>query len=341
MSNEVKDLGYYEDHPEEIPGDPDAIDALIAKVEHGGDDPKTEQPVESAPDGAEDGKEDRQKAPEAPEGEAKPDEDEDKGEDEGAEPAILSKNGKELLPYSALTAARQQERAARAAYQELLEKYNRLVPPVSTSSPPAPQENVSLSSEDLEELKDFPAGEKLIHAHKTLLEKFDEVSRKAEYAASVAQAETNKRAQIEREALQAAVDDIPELSLWQSEATAGKDGTRWNAAVQAYDLVEQNPEFVGLPVSEKLQKVRSMVNAYYGTTENPKQEKPAPNRQTTNDAVKPTRQPAFTGISDIAGGTATETDPREEFSKLSPAELAARMSAMNSEQIDALLSRIA
>jgi hypothetical protein len=71
------------------------------------------------------------------------------------------------------------------------------------------------------------------------------------------------RQQAETDALQAAVDEIPELALWQFEAQTGKDRARWDAAVEVYNLVEKSPEFSRWPVSKKLEVVRLIVNAEF------------------------------------------------------------------------------
>lgn len=321
MTDGLKDLNFYAANPDQLPTDPEQLEALMAQLEGGeATTESTEQSEQSATDGAasaagEGGTEDQ--------GEAK-----QQGDDQEQEAPIASKDGKHTIPYNVLATEREKRRAAEQAMRELQDR-------LAAAEAGKPGKDAGqlaqgeTTDEELEQMaSDFPAVKKLLEHTRRIEAQLSAVAKRVEQ-------DDAQRQQQEMAAVRAAVDANPVLLHWE-----GSDPDRWQAAIEADQRLQASPAHQGLSLDERLAKAVEIVNAFYGDDPTaPSREKPQPAARTAALAApKVVGKPRT--LSDIPGGAVPSTDPLEEFASISAAELGAKMANMNPDQISALLEKL-
>lgn len=325
MTDELKDLSFYEANPDQLPNDPEQIAALLAQLE--GEYPaageSTEQSEFSAIDGADDGASEADRAQTKGASPSQQDHGEPQVEEEAP---IASKDGKHTIPYSVLASEREKRRAAEQAARELQERI------AAAESGRSASDSTEQSDDELEEMaKEFPLVGRLLEHTRKLESRLNDVAKHLE-------AEDAARNQIEVDRVRAAVDANPVLLHWEQN-----DPERWAAAIEADQRLQSSPAHQRLSLEDRLQKAVEAVELFMG----PDQSAPAH----SNPQIRTTQKPAASlaarkpiaatprTLSDIPGGAVPSTDPLEEFASISAAELGARMAGMDVEKIEALLNR--
>lgn len=319
---DVKDLDYYLNHPDEMPTDPDALEALLAGAEA-----EAVADAESDEDEAEVSEPDAEEADE--DGET---EEPGQVEPEEVEAPVSSKDGKHTIPYDVLKSEREKRRAAEKAAQELQERLAALERS-DTEAADGIKDESELSDKDLAEMaEDFPAIAKLLDKTRKLESQLQGVAKRLE-------AEEKAKQEAAWQEVRAAVDGNPVLMHWEQN-----DPERWAAAIEADERLQASAAHQGLSIEARFAKAVEIVNAFYGidptapaiaAPEKPTTQKPKPAA-----AQAPKKSATTRTLSDIPGGVAPAPDPLEEFAAMSPEELGARMTGMSADQISALIARL-
>jgi hypothetical protein len=330
MTDQVKDLEYYQNNPGELPEDPEAIAALLGGEPD--DEGNKDEPAAQS---------DKQVEPEAATGQ----EDEAKGDaGDKEEPApISSKDGKHTIPYAVLTSERDKRRAAETAMQELQQRVADLEAGLASGSPGTTPQSTEvealLSPESLAQItEDFPALNPLLDyvksletQHKALTSRFKEVE-----AAEIERQEAESLRQ--RSEVRAEVDANPHLRYWENQ-----DPERWAAAMEADKQLRGLPINADLSLKDRFSKVVGVVEAIYGKSELPpeyqSQEKQQDLAAKVKDAVDGAGSIKPKTLSDMPGGVQPKTDPLENMLEQSPAALGAQLANMTPAQISALLAK--
>ncbi len=327
MTDGRKDLAFYEANPEQLPTDPQEIEALMAQLESGGaggqaGENSTERAVQGANGGA--------------------------GEEEGEgfgnaradasglelEAPVASKDGRHTIPYNVLATEREKRRAAEQAMRALQDQLSVAQADQGGGAGFGDGFGNEFGDVAVDELalfaEDFPAVKGILDRTRRIEAQLDSVRQQV--------AQEDERRQLDEMALvRAAVDANPVLLYWEHH-----DPDRWQAAVEADQRLQFSPAHRGLTLEERLAKAVEVVDAFYGPDDavaRLRQEtaaRPVARRQVERQvgAGRPRT------LSDIPGGAVPGTDPLEEFTSLSAEQLGARMAGMNPDQIDALLARL-
>jgi len=250
--------------------------------------------------------------------------------DEATPEGILSKDGKHVIPYDALTKAREQEQAAKREAQELRDEIERLKSPQATQSTAFS----AMTEEQLADLKEyFPDQYEILKSQqdalvanqnrlRTLEDR--EAQRIAEEGAKIAQT------------VQENIDNNPELSHWQRN-----DPVKWARAVQMdTDLRTNDPEFANLTQAEQFAKVASAMVAIYGspvkTVATPAAEPVKPTLAT----AKPVEKPPINSLSDLGAGIPAESSLRDRAEDMSQAALINNFMSMTADQRAEFIARM-
>ena len=249
--------------------------------------------------------------------------------DEATPEGILSKDGKHVIPYDALTKAREQEQAARREAQELRDEIERL------KSPQANQQTTfsAMTEVQLADLKEyFPDQYEILKSQqdalvanqnrlRTLEDR--EAQRIAEEGAKIAQT------------VQENIDNNPELSHWQRN-----DPTKWARAVQMdTDLRTNDPEFANLTQAEQFAKVAQAMVAIYGSPIKAVAT-PTPAAKPTLATVKPVEKPPINSLSDLGAGIPADSSLRDRAEDMSQAALINNFMSMTADQRAEFIARM-
>jgi hypothetical protein len=343
MSNdneEVRDAAFYEAHPDKLPDDPEELQRLITALE-GGEPASEERSNPGANDGASasDGNTGvaatggGEVSPE-PSGETQAALDAETAEQDASEqePVVATKSGRPVIPYEVLNRTRQtvlEERQARSrAENEAAELRSRLQQ-VAAGTPTQPQPDNGYDSL----LEEFPTVKPLVDRLKALEQVLGDVQMRSA-------AEAQRREQVEREAVSAAVAEHPALLGW--EAQANSDPTLWNAACQAYAALAGDPSLSELSVADRVARTEMMVKAAYGLRDSPPAVAPLAKQPIqVSQAAPPKPPPAapVTTLSDIPGGTPVAANLMSSVETMSQDALAAKLVSMTPQQQDEFLAR--
>lgn len=317
--DEPKDLDYYAANPDELPSDPDAIEALMAQL--AGEAPQAEQSEPSATDGASEAEE-ADTAGE-PQGEARQEEADEAGQDEQA--PVLSRDGKHAIPYSVLQTEREKRRAAEQAMKALEQRL------AAAEAGTQQQGEAKDSAANLDAMaEDFPAVKALLEHTRKLESKLSQVTQRIEQDDAI-------RADQEAARVRAAVDANPVLLHWEHN-----DPERWQAAVEADQRLQDSPAHRQLTLEQRLERAVQIVDAFYGPDASAPTPPPQPAARPAKPAAAQHPDKPFKPrtLSDIPGGAVPAADPMEEFATLSVEKLGAQMAGMTPDQINALLARL-
>ncbi|MBQ7625906.1 MAG: hypothetical protein IJS87_02435 [Rhodocyclaceae bacterium] len=264
---------------------------------------------------------------------------------------VETKDGKHVIPYSVLRAARERAARAEASERELREKlsaYEQQQIAVNNGANTGenahadgtPDSAEQLSAEDMEALKeDFPTVYKAINAMreqgKAMAEQF------APVRDTVARSESI-RAHNERQMVQDAIDAVPKLAHIQATNAEAFE------LAQQYDaILRRQPQWADKPLSERFACVVSRVESDLGEIVLPdgKANVPLKQENVKATAMKRAQQASAqvpSSLSDFsAGQSATAAQSvSDEIESMTAAQLAEKFQGMSSDQMDAFLAKI-
>ena len=304
-----------------------------AAAEVGGTPPAEAAAPETTPEPT------KQEAQQPPEGKA----DEVATAPESQPAGVLAADGKTIIPYGALSAARQsaqQERAARIALEQEVERLKaERTNPLSAEDPDADAKLAALR----EKVKtDFSAIPEMAEVFEPLLDTVAALQRdnaafrkQAEALAQREQDDVARQQQDRQTAIQQAIDANPTLLYWQTS-----DPSRWNFAAEQDRLLRESPAGASLSLEARFAKVVSATEALLGPTDLPAEYRPkqgaaplesqgdvqkraeARLQQADKDAAK---RPV--SLSDIPGGVPPLSDDKN-LESMSMQEIESRVDSM-------------
>jgi len=316
---EANTLEYYLANPEEMPDNLSELEASLNKEP----EPKEEDvKEESAPSDAE--AKEEVKVEEAPE----------------EAPKLLSKNGKDEIPYQVLVSERERRAAAEKAAQDLRNQLAEIEARVKVGEQKqeAPRKEDAIDIDKLAE--DFP---EVGVAIKSLQAQVAEANQRLQAVVEIEQERQVREVQTARNRVQEAIDGNPVLSYWQNESPE-----MFNKAVQLDDALRQDSVTASLSMEQRFEKVVKAMTAIYGEPELPGNYKPAaPKTEDMNgltekakEVVKKTESFKPRSLSDIPGGTPPASNERDKLQNMSQGQLAAMMHDMDADQINSLIARL-
>jgi len=266
-----------------------------------------------------------------------------------AEPVkeVLAQDGKHTIPYSVLERERNRAIQAEATAAALAEEVKQLQ---AGKKPDADSAAAALSEEDLAQLdQDLPGVAKVIRAQMTMIEQLTG-SVKSIKAGQDVQERSAEQVRIDAE--EAAIAANPELVALRTAMAANdpKAAARWNTVVDAYSALSNDPDLVGLPTADLINRAAQGVKTLYGGNLLPAGTA-APQAAPTDAALKAKADAALAAadksgaavphsLGDIPGGNPPATDEAAAMLGKSGAQLTAEFMTMTPEQIEAKLNRL-
>ncbi len=272
-----------------------------------------------------------------------------------AEPAkeVLAQDGKHTIPYSVLERERNRAVQAEATAAALAEEVKQLQ---AGKKPDADSAAAALSEEDLAQLdQDLPGVAKVIRAQMSMIEQLTGTVKGIKAGQDVQE----RSAEQERiDAEEAAIAANPELVALRTamDAKDPKAIARWNTVVDAYSALQNDPDLVGLPTADLINRAAQGVKTLYGgnllpagtaTPQAPAASPAAPTDAALNakaDAALAAAEKAGTAVphslGDIPGGNPPATDEAAAMLGKSGAQLTAEFMTMTPDQIEAKLNRL-
>ena len=278
-----------------------------------------------------------------PEGDGKQGEGAGEGE---AEPIILAKDGKSVIPYDKLVEARSEAKAAREANQALMQEMESIkqqvaamnagnVQPPPQRKPEQPPPDITQLEREWHEAMLDDDTDKMVEirgkingeiARQTRAEITGEI--RAEQAAREQQAQAITAQQLLDQAAAETVKQYPELDASNGEGDSAKIA----------EIVEYRDFLIaskGIPAHEALQVAAKRVMG-----DSKVQTGPAAGDTAAPKASPPVKARTPTTMSDIPGGTAPHHDEAEAMMQLSSPALLGKMMGMTPDKIMETLARV-
>ncbi len=263
---------------------------------------------------------------------------------------VLAQDGKHTIPYSVLERERTRAIQAEATAAALAEEVKQLQ---AGKKPDAESATAALSEEDLAQLdQDLPGVAKVIRAQMSMIEQLTG-SVKSIKAGQDVQERSAEQVRIDAE--EAAIAANPELVALRTAMAANdpKATVRWNTVVDAYSALQNDPDLVGLPTADLINRAAHGIKALYGGNLLPAgiQALAASPAAPTDAALKAKADAALAAaekagaatphsLGDIPGGSAPATDEAAAMLGKSGAQLTAEFMTMTPDQIEAKLNRL-
>lgn len=270
--------------------------------------------------------------------------------EKSAEPEkeVLAQDGKHTIPYSVLERERTRAVQAEATAAALAEEVKQLQ---AGKTPDAESATAALSEEDLAQLdQDLPGVAKVIRAQMSMIEQLTG-SVKSIKAGQDVQERSAEQVQIDAE--EAAIAANPELVALRTAMAANdpKATARWNTVVDAYSALRNDPDLVGLPTDDLINRAAQGIRALYGGNLLPAGITATSPAAPTDAALKAKADAALAAadksgaaaphsLGDIPGGSAPAVDEAAAMLGKSGAQLTAEFMTMTPEQIEAKLNRL-
>ncbi len=272
-----------------------------------------------------------------------------------AEPVkeVLAQDGKHTIPYSVLERERNRAVQAEATAAALAEEVKQLQ---AGKKPDADSAAAALSEEDLAQLdQDLPGVAKVIRAQMSMIEQLTGTVKGIKAGQDV---QERSAEQVRIDAEEAAIAANPELVALRTamDAKDPKATARWNTVVDAYSALQNDPDLVGLPTADLINRAAQGVKTLYGGNLLPAgtatPQAPAASPATPTDAALKAKADAALAaaeksaaavphsLGDIPGGNAPATDEAAAMLGKSGAQLTAEFMTMTPEQIEAKLNRL-
>jgi len=314
---EIKDLAYYEDHPEEA-----TIEVLeqLANASMG---------VVSADEPAEqDVTEEAQAAPESVSS--------DVAAEVSEEAPILSRDGKHTIPFDVLSREREARQQAEKTVQDLNDRITQLQSQAGTGKVAAVEgDEPIISAEELDALSvDFPAFAKVVKAQMVQIASLES------QVSAVSSKEAERDAVVQRtvqDEVRDAIDASPKLLKLEADPDA------WETLVAIDNEFRSKPENQSLTFAERFEKVVQRYEAVYGPVDVPAVPKPTDSASVKAKAanlIKEQAAPIPRSLSDLPGGLPDAGSERERAENMSVTDMAAMMSKMTPAQIDNYLNQL-
>lgn len=191
-------------------------------------------------------------------GKAEPEEQEEQEPQKG----ILAKDGENIIPFDVLERERQEKQELQQKLDELqqrqsefeqnqrlLDVRNKQLEKLGVEPDDLP-ENLNISDEQLEELKDnYPEVGKIIHH---LIAKVNHVS---QTQTTHSQTDNESNQSTGQQDVQAVINEISDLSAWQKDG-----GENWSKALELDGQLQTDPTWKHKPLAERFQEVVRRVN---------------------------------------------------------------------------------
>ena len=310
-----KGLDYYLQNPDELPADPSEIEALMSKQDEA---PKTEEVAQTEPE--------PEQTPEASEPETK---------EEASETVVLTKDGKRAIPYSVLASERDRRQAAEHAIADL-QRQMQALQDQATGAVQKQEVGAETNEDDLDAIsEDFPQFKSVINSLKKHIGGLEQTVQELRERDQGRVAVEQKNVQ---DSVQAAIDANPVLSYWQE-----KDPEMFEVASNYDELIRNDPKMQSLSLEQRLEKVVKAVEVIHGPTQLPKEyqsEMPADEAASlASKAIRNAGSRAPRTLSDMPGGMPPAQSEMERVEGMSTSALAAMMSKMTPDDLQAFLAK--
>lgn len=231
-----------------------------------------------------------------------------------AEKVVLSKDGKNVIPYEVLAQQREETKRLREENEQLravAAERDKLAAKLEKEGISLTDDQIAdLSPEQLDELaEDYPGIAPVIKMLSAKLNAIESTSRQSTPA-------TNP--------VEAALNAVPDLVAWKEG-----DEDRFSFAVTVDQKLQSDPAWKDKPLNERFAEVARRTRAAFGDAA------PAAGKETPSAKTKIPDSPSDIGGFNQAAGRLTA----EALEALPQEELMAKMATMSSEQIEALLSQ--
>lgn len=315
---DAKDLKFYLANPEEMPDD---LSQLAIDLE------PSSEPLDV-----------NDSAPSSAEAEVPQPEPEVKAEETA--PKLLSKNGKDEIPYQVLVSERERRARAENQAQDLAQRLADLESKLAEPGTQKQAEPTQVEDDKISKLaEDFPeVGEVIKALHEKVMFAEQKLAKVEEQEAQRRMTEADKV----QNTVQEAIDANPALRFWQSE-----DPDMFAKAIEFDNVLRADQRNAHLPTAQRFEKVVKTMEAAFGEVELPDGYKPAAKSNDMNEltekakgVVKEAGSFKPRSLSDIPGGTPPAASESDRYSNMTPAQLASMMSDMDSDQINTILAKL-
>lgn len=261
---------------------------------------------------------------------------------------VATKDGKHVIPFSVLEAARTRATRAEQLLKDAQDREDALKAQLAGSQGAKPGESArtdgqqqaeDLSPEDLASLKeDFPTVYKALMATQ---QRAAAVEAQLKPVAERVQTDVARQAQSEVESVQQAIDSIPKLAHIQAQ---GEDA--WNMAKQFDATLRVQKAWADKPVAERFQKVTEMVESAIGQIDVPGQ-KPSLSPQELTAAAKAVAAKttakgaaAPLSLSEFPAGKAPAQDEAQALGEMTHQQISEKLAGMSPEAMDAYFASL-
>lgn len=245
-------------------------------------------------------------------------------EQASAEKVVLSKDGKNVIPYEVLAQQREETKRLREENEQLravAAERDKLAAKLEKEGIPLTDDQIAdLSPEQLEELaEDYPGIAPVIKMLSAKLNAIESTSRQSQTTPA-----TNP--------VEAALNAVPDLVAWKEG-----DEDRFAFAVTVDQKLQSDPAWKDKPLNERFSEAAKRTRAAFGDAAPAAEQsgKPAAGKEPPSAKTKIPDSPSDIGGFNQAAGRLTA----EALEALPQEELMAKMATMSSAQIEELLSQ--
>jgi hypothetical protein len=259
---------------------------------------------------------------------------------------VASKDGKRVLPYSALTAARfeaqatKRERDAIKAENEALKAELEAAKSGKATAKPEKADD-ELSDEELAEMEvEFPQLARVARVVKATAAKAVQPAGKDAQEPAAQQASATEPTD---DPVQEAIDSVPDLLTWQTNQA--EHASKFQRAVDWDNTLKASPKWANKPMAERFAEATRLVREEFDIAEpapaslkqdeDPKQQV-AKRREAAQGQVQNASRRSPNTLSDLNGSARPPTD---SMAALTPTAMLNRMLTMSNEDILASLDR--
>lgn len=266
-----------------------------------------------------------------------------KGEEQASPDGVLTKDGKNFIPYRVLEETRkraaeaeqriaqlEQDAQGKTQAEQELERLRQQL----SSQAEAQGETVNEEGDPLEGLneEDYPAD--LVKAIKWQHQQLTDANAAIKELRQERQQREASEKQQAANTVQQAIDANPDLSAWQAE-----NGDLWKAAVAHDERLRQSPHWSGKPVQERFAKAVQLTKTEFDLQDTKPPSGVGDQAGNAGAKAQSSHDDTPAGISDIPGGSTPSQSSDQAEDDMSPQALAAKMENLSNEQVDQMLSR--
>lgn len=317
MSDEVKNLNYYMDHPEEMPTDPAEIEKIMAAGES-----ETGDTDSATPSAGDEGKEDEGKPDAEQKGEKQPD-------------GVIAKDGKNFLPFAVL----EKTRARNNELESIVKQQDEKLKALERGDTDAGDANDALlSDEDLADVeREMPVLGKVLRAQQAQLNRYAE--REAEEARLEKEDEATAQKTVQQQVEEAKAAN-PKIIEWETS-----NPVRYDKAFEIDQMLSAEPEWKGKPFAERFAEVVTRVQRHFGDKIDQPVDGARPSAKELQEraarAVRDAGEATPGSLTDLPGGSPPGASAAEQLGSAHPVDVENAFSRMSDEQIMATLAKVA